>query len=457
MALDAGKKRRRDGVSVDSSKPKKKKVSIQEGPPQQLGPKQQAAKVIRVSDVVRPRFAAPVVATTPGLSIPESFQFDSYSQTKPTPASKRSRPPSASDEMILQSSSHRTVDFVGKENRSESADASLQHYIGIFDPATGQLQVIEAKKMEIRGTVRAREAPEEEVQGTPARKTVLESRNELGQTFGTKKAKKAILSLTENAISNRTRNEDGSYQPAQMGAGDRVLMDTMEAATAGMATREELQAMVDQAKPVPKGHYDAADVHDVYVADEIVGGEVLASVPVRDWQQAAQANEPINLYSRFVAQRVGTVAAREDALDQLRLLRYLYWVILYWQAARPGKIRGTKRQPPREKLEKQMDGAPDAVIENIRAHFTDNGTLRKFHMDLLMTHCCVFACLIDNFSVDMLDLRADLRLEPRQMSQYFAEIGARTKVVKTEDKISHIAKLVLPLRFPNSMRQRKRR
>ncbi|CAK7227086.1 DNA-directed RNA polymerase I subunit rpa49 [Sporothrix curviconia] len=444
MAVEGLKKRKRDG------EPKtKKKVSIQE-------PTQQDSTVIRVSGVMQPQFSAPVVATTPGLCVPDAIEFDSFSRTK-SKSSKRARTTGPTTEILLHSSSHRTVDFTAKEDKALSTDSTLQHYIGIYDPATGELEVVNAKKMEIRGNVRARDATKDQMTGVPVRKTNTDMKNELGQTFGTKKAKKAILSLTENAIGTRKRNADGSYVAEQMGDGDLVLMKTMEEATSGMATREELQAVVDKAKPVPRGNYEAEDIQDVYVPSQIVGADVLASIPVRDWQQSAKAGEPISVYARYVAQRVAVVAIRDDALDHLRLMRYMYWLILYLQCARPGKERGTKRQPPREKLKEQMDGCPDTVIQHIRQRFSDSGTIRKFHVDLLMTHCAAFACILDNYEVDMLDLREDLKLEQKQMSQYFSEIGARIKVVKEEAKTKHIAKLMLPLRFPNSMRARQKK
>lgn len=285
----------------------------------------------------------------------------------------------------------------------------------------------------------------------------MDMKTELGQTFGTKKAKKAIQSVAENAIGTRKRNADGSWITEELKDGDRVLMKDMAKFTSTMATREELQAAVDKAKPVPRGNFEAQEIQDVYVPSKIVGADVLASIPVRDWQQAAKAGEEINVYSRYVAQRVATVAIRDDALDHLRLLRYLYWLILYIQAARPGKERNTKRQLPRDRLKEMMDGAPDTIIQHIRQRFSDNGTIRKFHNDLLMTHCCAFACILDNYEVDTLDMREDLKLEQKQMSQYFTEIGARIKVVKDDDKTKYFAKLMLPLQFPNSVRQRARK
>lgn len=60
--------------------------------------------------------------------------------------------------MVLHSSSHKTLDYTGREERTTGEKPALRHYIGIFDPATGDLQLVEAPKMVIRGTVRDRQA-----------------------------------------------------------------------------------------------------------------------------------------------------------------------------------------------------------------------------------------------------------------------------------------------------------
>lgn len=38
----------------------------------------------------------------------------------------------------------------------------LNHYIGIYDPTTGKMEVMEARKMVVRGVVRAHEATAED-------------------------------------------------------------------------------------------------------------------------------------------------------------------------------------------------------------------------------------------------------------------------------------------------------
>ena len=61
-----------------------------------------------------------------------------------------------------------------------------------------------------------------------------ERRNILGQTFGTKKARKAIASVTENAISpdKSARNKD---KPAKFDATTAAILSNMSESTKGGA------------------------------------------------------------------------------------------------------------------------------------------------------------------------------------------------------------------------------
>ncbi|KAB5570666.1 RNA polymerase I associated factor, A49-like protein [Coniochaeta sp. 2T2.1] len=448
MAESEHKKRKRaEGSSTEANK--KKKVSISAAPPS-LPP------TISVSSVVRPKLSPPVLATTPGLTLQEDVQFYPYAKKEAGPAKKRKQssqgPPK---DLLLHSTSHRTLDYTAKEDRAKGAESLLKHYVAVFDPKSGDLKVIEARKMVVRGLVRSRQAGEEEFKGLSERENRVAAKDALGQAFGTKKAKKAIASKTENAIDQGRTSADG--KPAKLGAADLALMDSIKGSTANMATREELQAAVDQARPVPKGHYDADDVEDVYNPKEIIGAEVLNAIPVLDWQEATRKGEPIEVVSRFVANRVSRVAASgENAALRLKILRYYLWLVVFFNSTRMGKERGTKSIAQRDKLRDAMAPAPEVVIENIRRKFSDNGVMRKLHQDLLFTHCCVFASIIDSFDVDTYDIKEDLKLEQKQINQYFQEIGARTRQSKKGDAVINFAKLSIPLIFPKLRAHRQR-
>jgi DNA-directed RNA polymerase I subunit RPA49 len=398
------------------------------------------------------------IATTPGINVPSSTRFET------APTSKK-------NDLVLKSTSHPRLDYTAREEGQSSSEPHLKHYLGLYNPKTGELELIEAKKMVVRATVRdndAREAEAEDVKKVCNPMTSLESvipvctkplanaaqsmmdlKTDLGQTFGTKKAKKVIQENVLNAISSPKKPGEES-SPTKINKAAKAMLQSVGDITSTMASREELQAVVNEAKPVPPANMDADEIEDVYDPREIIGSEILNLVPVREWQEMAKHKESIQTSSRFVAARINPIALNENAVDRLRVLRYLYFTILFYLHTTLGREKGVRRLPPREKLRELLAPAPEAVIENIRRKFSDGGQMRQFHIHLLMTHCCAFAAIVDNFEVDMQNLKDDLRLEQKRMSMYFREIGAKVKQItsKEEGRTIHLAQLGLPLEFP---------
>src|SRR5687768_8405996 len=115
------------------------------------------------------------------------------------------------------------------------------------------------------------------------------------------------------------------------------MLDSVGQITSTMASREELQAVVDEARPVPIPNLEATEIQDVYDPKRIIGADILKLVPIREWQEKVQHKEGIQVASRFVAARVNRVAGNEDAVDRLRVLRYLSFVIIFYLHSKPGK------------------------------------------------------------------------------------------------------------------------
>jgi DNA-directed RNA polymerase I subunit RPA49 len=84
----------------------------------------------------------PVLAVATGLSAP-NIALNAY--TKET---------SRQLELILHSSAHSRLDYIAKEEFGGGSDALLQHYIGVYDPETGELKLTEARKVALRSTLR---------------------------------------------------------------------------------------------------------------------------------------------------------------------------------------------------------------------------------------------------------------------------------------------------------------
>lgn len=91
--------------------------------------------------------------------MPSNLKFHSYLPKNAT--STKSKKTAIEKGLLLHSSTHRNLDYTAREEERGSKPL-LNHYIGIYDPQTGKLQVIEAKKMVVRGAVRSKQVATEQ-------------------------------------------------------------------------------------------------------------------------------------------------------------------------------------------------------------------------------------------------------------------------------------------------------
>ena len=101
---------------------------------------------------------------TPGIQIPNNLSFNSYAPQSSAQSKHKSKKHAGGSELLLHSSTHRSLDYTAREEGSRNSAPLLNHYVGVYDPQTGKMQVVEAKKMVVRPQVRAKpaEAADEE-------------------------------------------------------------------------------------------------------------------------------------------------------------------------------------------------------------------------------------------------------------------------------------------------------
>ena len=100
-------------------------------------------------------FSLHYIASTPGLSFPTNIPLKPY---KKGVKDNRMLPPGhkpAPYEVLLQSSAHPKLDYLAREEQDGSADSLLKHYIGVYDPNSGELKLMEAHKVVVRSTLRS--------------------------------------------------------------------------------------------------------------------------------------------------------------------------------------------------------------------------------------------------------------------------------------------------------------
>ena len=57
-------------------------------------------------------------------------------------------------ELLLHCSSHPKLDYIAREEELSRADGLFKHYIGVYDSQTSRLELVEARKVVVRGTLR---------------------------------------------------------------------------------------------------------------------------------------------------------------------------------------------------------------------------------------------------------------------------------------------------------------
>jgi len=341
---------------------------------------------LRVCASIRYSFAT---ASTPGLSIPTSIAFQSFHKPdqKSKAKHKETNGRSSKSELLLHSREHPAIDYTARDPPA-GADAHLiKHYVAVYDPKTGDLQVVEAHKMDMRSSLRVEDeqlrektrAKQENVsmrvksfRGLMLTTTQgLTLRQELGMTFGTKKAKKAINSLSENAIApQRARDASPGAAKKALKANPSALavLESMEMSANNAPSTNDLQHNIDNAKPRPRHNPNAESPGEVYEVKSIVGDELMKELKVKPWVDAVEANEAVITQSRFVSHRLRALC-ENDEIVRLKVLKYMLHLLDFYNGLKT--VRGGGRKlPEKGELEKKM-GVEKHVFDTIRKRFTE--------------------------------------------------------------------------------------
>ncbi|KAF7115013.1 hypothetical protein CNMCM5793_001049 [Aspergillus hiratsukae] len=492
-----GKKRKRD--SDRHERPSKKPAfQLQDLPP------------LSASVVDEHSELAPVIITTPGVSAPRNLRFAPYLKARANSSSSANRNKGiVSSELLLQSSEHPKLDFVGRE-AEEDADSQLKHYVAVVDPEKKTWQLVEVRKLTVRGAVRRMKPLEEDEESSEEEevKNMRTQRTELTNTFGTKQSRKAAQSMAENAqLSNAPAGAANAAESA-------ILSSMPADAAADVASKAAaVQAQVQANKPIPQANLDATHPADVYPIDVLVpnGLATLRQLPgVKEWADTVSAGLPVATTSRYVSRRVEAVV-KSGNTTHLQLLRFILLLLEFARSLRSGRDPkssagpGSKRLPPREDLRRILSSAsgnvpssssttnhqtdsgallPDPVIDAIRRKFAPQGShLTKNDLTFLHTSICALSLHIppqpakdggasslggnspNELATDPADLRDDLRLESNTVLQYFRELGCRIdkpresefakwgiKGGKAEAAARRVARLKVPVEFPKVSR-----
>ncbi|KAL4883281.1 A49-like RNA polymerase I associated factor-domain-containing protein [Aspergillus karnatakaensis] len=489
MASDKAEKKRKRASDRHERPTKKPALDLQSLPP------------LKASLIHDDSELAPVLINTPGVISQPNIHLNPYLKDRSKAVSRHSTGNHGIDstELLLQSSDHPKLDFVGRE-ANDDADSQLKHYVAVVDPASKTWEFVEIRRITLRGAVRKASTEEDEEESEDEEtKTMREQRTDLTYTFGTKKSRKATQSVAENAqLSNAP---EGAATAAES-----ALLDSMPAESTDIATKAAaVQAEIQAAKPLPQANLDAKLPSEVYSLETLIpnGRATLRQLPIKDWQDTIEQGLSVNTTSRYVSNRVTDICESGNT-THIQILRFILLLLDFSRSLKGGKPggsgRGSKRLPTHDDLRRILSSGsasenssessiPDPIIDAIRRRFAPGGSqLSKNDVTLLHTTICALSLHIppqpvndgvptpnggnapNELATDPSDLRDDLQLENADILQYFRELGCRVdkpretefakwgiRGGKAEAATRRIARLRLPVEFPKVSRAGGRR
>jgi DNA-directed RNA polymerase I subunit RPA49 len=411
-------------------------------------------------------------ASTTGIRVPKTLNFQSFVKRD-----------GREQELLLHSSNHSMIDYTATED-ADPAAKYLKHYVAVYDPASGQLQVTEAKKMTVRSSVRVAQ-PVQIEDDSPITKiaTNYSSRAALTYAFGTKKSKKAVQSVAENRL--LSQGADTPNSPIS-----NAIFSSMPAREPTDQPADSPTTAIQGNKPLPVPDLVTNDIVQFYPLSSLVypapAAETLGKMPLGEWKDSIENKKPIMSSSRFVAVNsthvLKAVKANPDNGDVIQTAQMLrYMLVLIELARNVSKLRSEKRLPPPDKWMTWFSGSiPQPLLTKIMDNFCPNGMgPSKFNMILLRTTILALALHIPppsgNVGPGILatqpyDIQADLNLQAEEVRRLYRELGCKwepateaelerwgylkLKKPKEMGQAPRFAKLKFPVEFPKISRGR---
>ena len=377
--------------------------------------------------------------SSPGLTLPTNLRFNSFSKKK-------------TSDLLLQSSSHPTIDYTATESKtSDAAEKHLRHYVAVFDPATKRLKVTAAKKMTVRSSVRQLQPDVDDEEANGEERTVPpqtpSSRAALTEAFGTKKSKKAVASVAENRLlASGGGNAENPLSNAILSAlKDEDELDDFDNEI-DLSTASRLN------KPLPEANMSTNNIKDVYALKSLIfpspPSTTLSQMPIAYWRDNVKSQKPVRSRSRFISNRVLYLAkahladpSNEQPLRNLQILRYILLLLEIHNYISRLPPRRPVPQPEQWPAKTTSDASLSmAFLARLTTHFLPTGIPTTHAKTLLTTTILALTLQIPlprsqpNFLItEPTDIALDLALQPLEASKLYRELGCKMVSVNDRD------------------------
>lgn len=381
-----------------------------------------------------------------GMLVPEKSNFDLFQHKH------------KQDSYFLHGENS-TLEYNGYTGEDENND----YIVALYDPAHKSVELYKAPMVYGKVTSldsRVHKGPKVKSRGLQN----FAQRNALGEAFGTKKAKAAIVDRERNRI------DSDKLQDMELDIVDNVKELTLE-----LPTRQQLQDATSVNRPVPPVNENATNVEDVYALHSIIPKKEWANIRINsifDEESEEQRMEMLPYTkSAFVAKNL----AKFVPLHNESKVQMLYYASLLFGVFANRRVRN------KNALMERLGNKPsELLVDGLLGRFAVSRTsdmgkskdrsfiIDPFHEDKLLCYLIALLFHIEGFTLEILPLANELNMKPTRLIGLLRVMGAIIKPIgvgmaeaiglsKREAATYKVAVLKVPFKLPEMVSRGARR
>ncbi|KAG4097982.1 RNA polymerase I associated factor, A49-like protein [Neocallimastix lanati (nom. inval.)] len=290
----------------------------------------------------------------------------------------------------------------------------------------------------------------------------LAARNELGQTFGTKKIKQKIRNIERNRVNVESLSDVVSH-----------IHSTIEEKSSIIPSKDELEKAQEEDRLIPPFNAETLNIEEIYNIEDIVPSFELKTINVDELIKFKSQKDIENYLSPL---RVKTDSLLYTLIDsclkqekkdiiQLRKLIYVAY-LLRLRTCREHQLNKSSF------MKKTFVGSSIAIVDGLLNRYCDNqGTtsngkttykIPDKEQDRILSYAIILLLMVNNYRINVTLLSKDIKISVVKLTTICSSVGCSmetlTKAQKaelglTDNAIHKYAILKAPLKLPRIKRR----
>ncbi|OLY83585.1 Kinesin heavy chain [Smittium mucronatum] len=323
------------------------------------------------------------------------------------------------------------MDFVGSNSSEDSQfSRAAKYFVGIFDKEKNSVVFHPAPVVSFESFITEQISNVEKSSNIKDR--VIQARNDLGLSFGSKKRKSVLKARERNVI-----------DLASISKSEEHITNSIQVITSKLPSVKELKNSNDDNRPVPRFSLTETSVKLVYDSEDYAPSHILelikSSAPISNSKSAEEIRLLLKINSEFVINRIAKL--KNFNLKSVNdLHKYILLSLML-------KFRNVKFSDfkSKKKLFDNFSEFPSGVAEYLSGKFTENSisdtgknkfAFTKFSKDKITSYIAILMLSLSDFQIEVSTFAREIGLTNSLASDFLRSIGCKVNrgVMRRDDK-----------------------